>query len=107
MVAYLWWPTTTPQGLGQGRALYDKNCAACHGLDGSGGKPGALALDESSGDLSDLRIMAGGSSQLYVAKTRRGGMGTGMPSWGAIFTRRELVHIVDHIWSFVFSYDAR
>ena len=107
VVAYLWWQMTTPQGLAQGRGLYDKNCAACHGLDGAGGRPGERIPDESPGDLSDAEIMAGGTSQLFVAKTRRGGMGTGMPSWGAIFTEEELVNIVDYIWSFAFSYDHR
>ena len=107
VVAYLWWSTTMPQRLDQGKIQYDRNCAACHGLGGSGGKVDLRALDEPPGDLSGAETMMGASSQLLVAKARRGGMGTGMPAWGAIFSEAELVNITDYIWSFVFSYDAR
>ena len=50
--------------------------------------------------------MAGGSSQVYYAKTRRGEMGTGMPYWGTIFTEEETWSIVDYLWTFLFR-DAK
>jgi mono/diheme cytochrome c family protein len=40
---------------------------------------------------------------LYTAKIRRGGMGTGMPYWGSIFTEQELAAVVDYLWSFSFG----
>jgi hypothetical protein len=46
--------------------------------------------------------MLGGTTELYYAKVRRGGMGTGMPSWGPIFTPDETRALVDHLWTFVF-----
>lgn len=47
--------------------------------------------------------MAGGSSEIYDAKIRRGEMGTGMPYRGTIFTEDETWNIVDYLWTFVFG----
>ena len=44
--------------------------------------------------------MVGGSSERYYAKTRRGGMGTGMPYWGPIFTEDETWSLVEFLWTF-------
>jgi hypothetical protein len=44
--------------------------------------------------------MLKGTSALYTAKIRRGGMGTAMPYWGSIFTEEELEALVDHLWTF-------
>jgi len=41
-----------------------------------------------------------GTSALYTAKIRRGGMGTGMPYWGSILTEEELAAVVDYLWTF-------
>ena len=102
LVAYLWLSTTTPERLAMGEALYAKNCAACHGERGGGDGPGGRYLEKRPTDFTNARAMAGGSSEIYYAKTRRGGMGTGMPYWGTIFTEEETWSIVDYLWSFLF-----
>ncbi len=33
-------------------------------------------------EVIHVRVMAGGIGEIYYAKIRRGGMGTGMPHWG-------------------------
>jgi mono/diheme cytochrome c family protein len=33
----------------------------------------------------------------------RGGMGTGMPAWGPIFSDEELQALLDYLWAFQFS----
>jgi len=53
-------------------------------------------------DFRRARSMLGGTSELYYAKVRRGGMGTGMPSWGPIFTPEETWALVEHLWWFAF-----
>jgi len=37
-------------------------------------------------------------------KIIRGGMGTGMPYWGPIFTEAQTWALVDYLWSFTFDY---
>ena len=44
--------------------------------------------------------MLAGTRAIYTAKIRRGGMGTGMPYWGSIFTEEELDALVDYVWGF-------
>ena len=38
-----------------------------------------------------------------IAKLRRGGMGTSMPSFGQLFTPQETWQLVDYLWTFVFE----
>lgn len=103
LVAYLWSTATTLERQATGKALYAKNCAACHGESGDGEGPGGRYLEERPTDFTDARTMAGGSSEIYYAKIRRGGMGTGMPYWGTIFTEEESWSIVDYLWTFLFE----
>jgi mono/diheme cytochrome c family protein len=106
LVAHYWSTTTTPERLATGRALYDKNCAACHGATGGGDGPGGRYLEKRPVDFTRAQGMAGGSSDIYYAKIRRGGMGTGMPYWGPVFSEEETWSIVDYLWTFLFD-DAR
>jgi len=103
LVAYLWSTATTPERLATGEALYARNCVGCHGEAGRGDGPGSRHLEEPPTDFTDARTMAGGSSEIYYAKIRRGGMGTGMPYWGTIFTEEETWSIVDYLWTFLFG----
>ena len=103
LVAYLWFMATTPEKLATGEALYAKNCVGCHGEAGEGDGPGSRYLEEPPTDFTNARTMAGGSGEIYYAKTRRGGMGTGMPYWGTIFTEEETWSIVDYLWTFLFQ----
>jgi mono/diheme cytochrome c family protein/plastocyanin len=106
LAAYLWSTATTPEQQTPGETLYAKNCAACHGETGGGDGPGGRYIEERPTDFTDARTMAGGSSEIYYAKIRRGGMGTGMPYWGPIFTEEETWSIVDYLWTFLFE-DAK
>jgi plastocyanin len=116
VVAYLWLADVDAERLQFAATLYAKNCAACHGETGDGRGPGAGALVAQGigqhGDMSmraeppafaDPRMVLGGSSDVYYAKLRRGGMGTGMPGFGSIFTPEETWALVDHLWTFVFD----
>jgi mono/diheme cytochrome c family protein len=99
-VAYLWSLGTTPDRVEFGRRLFSRNCAACHGERGAGNGPGGRFQPKRPTDFTDMRRMLAGSSVLYTAKIRRGGMGTGMPYWGSIFTEEELAALVDYLWTF-------
>lgn len=100
VVAALWSLGTTAEQFDLGQRLYLKNCAACHGERGRGDGPGGKSQPKKPADFTDARRMLAGTSALYTAKIRRGGMGTGMPYWGSIFTEGELVALVDHVWTF-------
>ena len=99
-VAYLWSLGTTPDRVDLGRRLFSRNCSACHGEWGAGDGPGGKSQPKRPADFTDVRRMLAGTSSLYRAKIRRGGMGTGMPYWGNIFTEEELAALVDYLWTF-------
>lgn len=117
LVAYLWRSTTTDEALGEGRALFAQNCAACHGEGGAGdgvmmaaaGIPAASASHLADGrppspaDFTDSSIMLGASSALLQGKILRGGMGTGMPYWGPVLTEAQMWALTDYLWTFQFE----
>jgi len=121
-VAYIWQSNTTPESLANGKQLYAQNCAACHGENGAGDGVFADDLAEAGEasmqtmtsaddmmmqtpvDLTDPRRMLGASPALLQGKILRGGMGTGMPMWGSIFTEEQIWDLVSYLYSFQFEY---
>ncbi len=117
VVAYLWREGTSAESIALGERLYLTNCVACHGETGDGKGPAAATLTaphtehelprghgpQSPANFTDARATAGGSGMVYYGKLVRGGMGTGMPYWGSIFTERELWALVDYVWTFLFD----
>jgi mono/diheme cytochrome c family protein len=103
LVAFAQQQATTPEALAQGRALYQQNCAACHGEQGRGDGFSASFSVGQEPDFSDLRAAAGASPALYYAKIARGGMGTGMPNWGTVLTEDELWALVDYLQTFSYT----
>ncbi len=108
----------TPQMLAEGKQVFSQNCAACHGQagDGNGVMAEALANEISpsvamgSGqntgkpaNFTDLTGMLGASPAVLQRKILRGGMGTGMPYWGPIFTEEQTWALVAAIRSFQFD----
>jgi mono/diheme cytochrome c family protein len=127
LVALAWQRSTTPERLEQGRQLYAQNCAACHGETGRGDgvmageiaklQPAGMDADhaESAGhpspgqgpaDFTDPAAMLGASPVLLEGKIIRGGMGTGMPYWGPIFTPEQVRALVDYLYTFQFQTDG-
>ena len=100
VVAALWSFGMAADRLDLGRRLYLTNCAACHGERGVGDGPGGKSQPKTPANFTDARRMLAGTGALYTAKIRRGGMGTGMPYWGSIFTEEELAGLVEHLWTF-------
>jgi mono/diheme cytochrome c family protein/plastocyanin len=122
VVAAIWAQNTTPKALAEGQQIYAQNCAACHGESGGGdgvfadelAAAGADSMQAMSGsmemsmqapaDFSDPQRMLGASPALLHGKILRGGMGTGMPMWGSIFTDQEIWNVIAYLYSFQFDY---
>ncbi len=58
-------------------------------------------------DFTDPSQMLGASDVLLEGKIVRGGMGTGMPEWGSLYTEQDLRDVIAYIRSFTFSYSAK
>jgi len=55
-------------------------------------------------DFTNPHTMLGASPALLQGKIIRGGMGTGMPYWGPIFTEEQTWALVAYLWTFQFDY---
>ncbi|HEY5270552.1 MAG TPA: c-type cytochrome [Anaerolineales bacterium] len=107
LVAWLWQSNTTPADLSQGQRLFAQNCAACHGETGSGN--GVFSADiktlagKTPANLSNPSTMLGAAPALLQGKLLRGGMGTGMPSWGPILTDQQTWDLIAYLYSLQFN----
>jgi mono/diheme cytochrome c family protein/plastocyanin len=112
LVAWVWAQNTSPEELQTGAQLYAQNCAACHGETGVGDGVFADVLDDGGQGASgrtlpptaftDPRQLLGASPALLQGKIIRGGMGTGMPYWGKVFTEDQVWTLVSFLYSFQF-----
>jgi mono/diheme cytochrome c family protein/plastocyanin len=123
VVAAVWQSNTSPASLNNGEQLYAQNCAACHGETGAGdgvfaddlAASGETSMQSISGsmetmqqtpaDFTNDKRMLGASPALLQGKILRGGMGTGMPMWGSIFTEGQIWDLVSYLYSFQFDYE--
>lgn len=55
-------------------------------------------------DFTDPHTVLGASPALLQGKIIRGGMGTGMPYWGPIFSEEQTWALVAYLWTFQFDY---
>jgi mono/diheme cytochrome c family protein/plastocyanin len=120
VIAALWAQNTSPAGLDEGKRLFAQNCAACHGETGAGDGVYANALVADSTATQPgmtgaenmpmkkpvnfiLPDLLGASPAILQGKILRGGMGTGMPMWGSIFSDKQLWNLVAYLYTFQFE----
>ncbi len=122
-VALDWQSNITKQALQEGAQLYRANCAACHDARGAGDGVFAAQLDKSKADghanmqagemtaqpadFTDPGQMLSASPAHLQGKILRGGMGTGMPYWGPIFTEEQTWALVSYLWTFQFEMEDK
>jgi len=93
-VFYVWRLSTTTQTLATGEQVFEKNCAACHGEDGSGKLLG-------SADFTNQRQMDQlAPRDLYLTVTQ--GRGS-MPSWQSRLSQDERWAVIDYLRTFTYD----
>lgn len=121
LVTFIWQSNTTQDGLAEGRSLYARNCAACHGETGAGDGVFAAEVQSAFGqamstmqaaggapaNFTDPQTMLGASPALLQGKILRGGMGTGMPNWGPVFDDQQIWDLVAYLYTFQFQKEPK
>ncbi len=74
----------------EGKAIFTKNCTACHGPDG-GGIIGP--------NLTDDYWIHGGKIEEIGATVTAGVLAKGMPTWGKILKPKEVEEVVAYVWT--------
>ena len=110
VIRWIWEQQTPPESIGLGIKLFVQFAAAAHGETGAGdgvivkGRP--VMTPENMGhelvrppNFTDPHTLLGASPALLQGKIIRGGMGTGMPSWGAIFTTAQIDSVVGYLYT--------
>jgi mono/diheme cytochrome c family protein len=85
----------------QGRGLYTKYCAICHGKEGQGDGFNAFNLDPKPRNFTDAKYMNALSDVRLVETINQGGKGVNrssfMPSWGGRLNRQEIEYVVSFV----------
>ena len=88
----------------QGKELYTKYCAICHGKEGKGDGFNAFNLDPRPRNFTDATYMDALSDNRLVETISQGGRGVNrsllMPSWGGRLNRQEIEYVISFVRSF-------
>ena len=97
--------TVLPYEARQGKFLFTKYCAVCHGEDGKGDGFNAYNLDPKPRDFTDARLMQALTDERIAETISGGGRSVNksplMPSWGGRLKRREIGYLVRYVRSFL------
>ncbi|MGD2084348.1 MAG: c-type cytochrome, partial [Chromatiales bacterium] len=92
-------PTIPDLGAAErrGEALFQANCAFCHGADGSGRNWIGSFLQRRPRDLTDSGFMAGMTRARLAARIREGVPGTSMPAWSGVLDDSQIRALIAYI----------
>jgi mono/diheme cytochrome c family protein len=87
-----------------GREIFDRMCAGCHGYRGDGGEGHRGGFSPHVATLADKTYMASVTDEYLVLVIKKGGAAMGkmatMPAWGKRLSDEEIRSIVAHIREF-------
>ncbi|MBV8753030.1 MAG: copper homeostasis membrane protein CopD [Hyphomicrobiales bacterium] len=85
----------TLASIARGHALFEQHCAGCHGADGRGNGPNALALDMETSDLTAAHVYAHSDGDLFWFIGH--GIGDTMPGFGDAIDDQARWNLIDFI----------
>ena len=93
VIQLVWAGSGDPQ---KGRAIYEKNCVTCHGVQGKGDGPASKMLTPPPADLSSPKTRAKSESDL-LKTIQNGRPPSSMPAFSAQLTEQEIYDVYSYI----------
>jgi high-affinity iron transporter len=90
---------STPDSIANGKKLFSRNCAACHGTAGKGDGSGGAKLNPKPSDLTDAEWKHGSSPTEIFTVIHDGVRDTGMKGYASRLTEREIWDLVNYVRS--------
>ena len=81
----------------KGEALFQKNCAFCHGADGTGKNWIGQFMEPHPRDLTDPAFMRTINRKQLAQRIRDGLPNTSMPAWGKVLKPQDIEAIVAYV----------
>jgi mono/diheme cytochrome c family protein len=85
--------------LERGKAVYEKHCAFCHGVDGKADTPVGRLLTPHPRNFADPVEMARVTVDRMYRTIKEGRPGTAMPAWGQVLSETQIGDAIDYVRS--------
>jgi len=94
-------PAPAPEAVGvRGQSVYDLRCAPCHGTDGGGDGPAAVAISPKPRNFRDPTFWNGRTGEQLRLVVKQGKAGTLMPPFEGILSDVEIADVVTYVQHF-------
>ncbi|MBF0382953.1 MAG: c-type cytochrome [Magnetococcales bacterium] len=81
----------------KGEGLFQKNCAFCHGADGTGKNWIGTFMEPHPRDLTNPEFMQGVDAEYLLSVIQEGLPGTSMPAWKSVLSESDIKAIIGYI----------
>ena len=81
----------------RGEALFQQNCAFCHGADGTGRNWIGSFLEPHPRDLTNAEFMSGMTEDRLRMVIRDGLRGTSMPAWKSVLSAQQIEDVIGYV----------
>ncbi len=88
-----------PPSAARGRALFQENCATCHGARGDGKGPSAAGLDPPPANFTERRFIHGETPYDFFYVISLGKSRSAMPAWDGVLSVQDRWDLISHLWT--------
>ena len=84
----------------RGQSVYDLRCAPCHGTEGGGDGPAAVAITPKPRNFRDAAFWNGRTPEQLRLVVKQGKVGTLMPPFDGVLSDAEIADVVAYVQHF-------
>lgn len=88
------------EAIETGKAIYEKKCLNCHGINGLGDGPASRAMKKKPRNFKEAKFLYGSSDEELFKTISKGIDGSLMPAWEEELTEKERWSVLEYIKNF-------